>query len=44
MNPIWEYDRCSVAAIEGRSIPRAKRPKPRHARMQSIPAKTITHP
>jgi hypothetical protein len=25
MNPIWEYDRCSVAAIEGRSIPRAKR-------------------
>jgi hypothetical protein len=33
-----------VAAIEGRSIPRAKRPKPRQATMQSIPEKTITHP
>jgi hypothetical protein len=44
MNPIWEYDRRSVEAIEGSSIPRAKRPKPRQATMQSIPAKTITHP
>jgi hypothetical protein len=44
MNPIWEYERRRDAAIEGSSIPRAKRPKPRHARMQSIPAKTIAHP
>jgi len=30
--------------MEGRSIPRAKRPRPRPAKMQRVPVRTIIQP